>query len=158
MTKCICVWYWFIFLPYVSPFLKSWRVISIDVSTKHQVIKAERAQTKSGNGAIVYRQKLPSVEITLPLDIWFIDFASWSVYWQLTLLFTFRIGQLWNLARLNDVRGISMLLAKIRNSENRWQHDTQWLQSYLNCLHTNLWFQYPQSFLDNKSNTCLMSM
>jgi len=20
MTKCICVWYWFIFLPYVSPF------------------------------------------------------------------------------------------------------------------------------------------
>jgi len=30
MTKCICVWYWFIFLPYVSPFLenKSWRVIS----------------------------------------------------------------------------------------------------------------------------------
>jgi len=22
MTKCICVWYWFIFLPYISPFLK----------------------------------------------------------------------------------------------------------------------------------------
>jgi len=54
MTKAICVWYWFIFLPYVSPFLKtkSWRVISIDVSTKHHVIKVERAQTKSGNGAI----------------------------------------------------------------------------------------------------------
>ena len=48
MTKCICVWYWFIFLPYISPILKrkSWRVISIDVSTKHHVIKAERAQTK----------------------------------------------------------------------------------------------------------------
>jgi len=30
------------------------------------VIKAERAQTKSGNGAIRYRRKLPSVEITLP--------------------------------------------------------------------------------------------
>ena len=46
MTKCICVWYWFIFLPYVSPFLKkkSWSTISIDVSTKHHVIKAERAQ------------------------------------------------------------------------------------------------------------------
>ena len=54
MTTCICVWYWFIFLPYVSPFLenKSWRVISTDVSTKHHVIKAEHAQTKSGNGAI----------------------------------------------------------------------------------------------------------
>ena len=71
MTKCICVWYWFIFLPYVSPFLKSWRVISIDVSTKHQVIKAERVQTKSGKGAIGYRRKLPSVENTHPRDIEF---------------------------------------------------------------------------------------
>ena len=42
-----------------------------------------------------------------------LDFASWSVYWQLTSLFTSRIGQLWTLARLNDVRGISMLSAKI---------------------------------------------
>ena len=32
---------------------------------------------------------------------------------QLTSLFTSRIGPLWNLARLNDVTGISMLLAKI---------------------------------------------
>ena len=45
------------------------RVISIDVSTKHHVIKAERAQTKSWNGAIGYRRILPSVEITLPRDI-----------------------------------------------------------------------------------------
>ena len=61
MTKCICVWCWFIFLPYISPFLKKkmWRVISIVVSTKHHVIKAERAQTKSGNGAIGYRRILP---------------------------------------------------------------------------------------------------
>jgi len=61
MTKCICVWYWCIFLPYVSPFLKkkSWRVISIDVSTKHHVIKAERAQTKSGIGAIGYGRIFP---------------------------------------------------------------------------------------------------
>ena len=35
------------------------RVISIDVSTKHHVIKAEHAQTKSGNGAIGYRRILP---------------------------------------------------------------------------------------------------
>ena len=42
-----------------------------------------------------------------------LDFVSISVYWQLTSLFTSRIGQLWNLARLNDVRGISMLSAKI---------------------------------------------
>ena len=71
MTKCICVSYWFIFLPYVSPFLKKklWRVISIDLSTKHHVIKAEHAQTKSVNGAIGYRRKLPSVEITLPRDM-----------------------------------------------------------------------------------------
>ena len=41
-----------------------------------------------------------------------LDFASWSVYWQLTSLFTSGIGQLWNLARLNDVRGISMISAK----------------------------------------------
>jgi len=61
MTKCICVWYWFIFLPYVSPVLekKSWRVISTDVSTKYHVIMAEHAQTKSGNGAIGYRRILP---------------------------------------------------------------------------------------------------
>ena len=41
----------------------------LDVSTKRHVIMAERAQTKSGNGAIGYRRKLPSVEITLPRDI-----------------------------------------------------------------------------------------
>jgi len=33
------------------------------------VIKAERAQMKSGNSAIRYRRKLPSVKITLPRDI-----------------------------------------------------------------------------------------
>ena len=69
----ICVWYWFIFLPYVSPFKKKkrWRVISIDVSTKHHVIKAERAETKSGNGAVGYRRKLPSVAIIFLRDIIF---------------------------------------------------------------------------------------
>ena len=61
MTKAIFVWYWFIFLPYVSPLLKtkSWSVISIDVSIKHHVIKAERAKTKSGSSAIGYRRILP---------------------------------------------------------------------------------------------------
>jgi len=48
---------------------KSWRVKGIDVSTKHHVIKAERAQTKSGNRAIGYRRKLPSVENTHPWDM-----------------------------------------------------------------------------------------
>ena len=64
MTKCICVWYWFIFLPYVSPFLKkeSGRAISIDVSTKHHVIKAERAQTKSGKGFLRYKDILTCYE------------------------------------------------------------------------------------------------
>jgi len=42
-----------------------------------------------------------------------LDFVSWSAYWQLTSLFTSSIGQLWNLARLNDVRSISMLSTKI---------------------------------------------
>ena len=46
-----------------------------------------------------------------------LDFVSISVYWQLTSLFTSRIGQLWNLARLNDVRGISILS---QYGENRW--------------------------------------
>jgi len=69
----------FSYLNYVSPFLKrkSWRVISIDVSTKHHVIKAERAQTKSGDGAIGYRRKLPSVEITLPRDMFVSSVANW---------------------------------------------------------------------------------
>jgi len=40
----------------------------VDFVNKHHVIKAERAQTKSGNGTIGYRRKLPSVEITLPLS------------------------------------------------------------------------------------------
>ena len=44
---------------------KSGRVISIDVSTKHHVIKVERVQTKIRNGTIGYRRKLPLVEITL---------------------------------------------------------------------------------------------
>ena len=44
---------------------KSWMVISIDVSTKHLVIKAERAQTKSRNCAIGYRRILPQIEIML---------------------------------------------------------------------------------------------
>jgi len=31
----------------------------MELSTKHHVIKAERAQTKSGNGEIGYRRILP---------------------------------------------------------------------------------------------------
>jgi len=63
MTKSMCVWYWLIFLPYVCPFLKKYlagRYID-DFVTKHHVIKAVRVQTKSRNGAIVYRTILPYV-------------------------------------------------------------------------------------------------
>ena len=71
MTQAICVWYWFIFLPYVCPFFEKIMLddILLTLNTKHYVIKAERAQTKSGNGTIGYRRKLPSVEITLPRDM-----------------------------------------------------------------------------------------
>jgi len=50
MTKSImCVWYWFIFLLYVYPFseISYWSIYRW---------KAERVQTKSGNGAIRYRR------------------------------------------------------------------------------------------------------
>ena len=53
-----------------------------------------------------------------------LDFVSWSVYGQLTSLSTPHIGQLWNLARLNDVRGISILSAK--KGEQRKQVTAQW--------------------------------
>ena len=46
MTKCICVWYWFIFLPYVSPFLRKKIVEGNDnVSKKHHVIQEETVQS-----------------------------------------------------------------------------------------------------------------
>ena len=45
--------------------------ILLALLTKHHMIKAERAQTKIGNDAIGYRRKLPSVEITLPRDMFF---------------------------------------------------------------------------------------
>ena len=48
------------------------------------------------------------------------DFVSWSVlYWQIKSLFTSRIGQQWSHARLNDVRGISMLSAGIEERQNQ---------------------------------------
>jgi len=69
MYMCVVLVYFFTLRISIFAHTKTWRVISIVVSTKHHVIKAERAQTKSGNGAIGYRRKLPSVEITLPRDI-----------------------------------------------------------------------------------------
>jgi len=57
-----------------------------------------------------------------------LDFVSWSVHWQLTSVFTSCIGQLWNLVRLNDVRCISMLSAKIR--ERRKQVTARILDVY----------------------------
>ena len=54
---------WFIFLPYVDlcQFLKTNLLddILVTLYTQHHVIKAERSQTKSGNGAIGYRRILP---------------------------------------------------------------------------------------------------
>jgi len=58
MYMCVVLVYFLTLL--ISIFeKKSWRAIGIDVSTKHHVIKAERAQTKNGNGAIEYRRILP---------------------------------------------------------------------------------------------------
>ena len=92
----------FSYLNYVSPFLKrkSWRVISIDVSTKHHVIKAEHAQTKSGDGAIGYRRELPSVEITLPRNMhWSYPFKQMLPYlgYNMTYELTIHIRDLWQL-------------------------------------------------------------
>jgi len=41
MTKSICVWYWFIFLPYVSPFFDFFMLddILVTLLTKHHMIK-----------------------------------------------------------------------------------------------------------------------
>ena len=61
MYMCVVLVYFLTLRITIFDIKKSWRVISIDVSTKHHVIKAERA--------IGYRRKLPSVEITLPRDL-----------------------------------------------------------------------------------------
>ena len=65
MYMCVVLVYFLTLRITIFDIKKSWRVISIDVSTKHHVIKVERVQTKIRNGTIGYRRKLPLVEITL---------------------------------------------------------------------------------------------
>ena len=70
MTNVCVVLVYFLTLRNSIFFFKSWRVIGIDVSTKHHVIKEERAQTVQSDTV----EKLPSVEITLLRDI--VDFVN----------------------------------------------------------------------------------
>ena len=72
MTKCIRLWYWFIFLPYVSPFLKK----KIVEGNKHRCVnKTSRdkggacANEKGKRCNRILSEIIPSVEITLPRDL-----------------------------------------------------------------------------------------
>ena len=56
------------------------------------MIKAERAQTKSGNRAIGYRRKLPSVEITLPRDTFIQEFVKKVI---LFIIYLFTSNGVW---------------------------------------------------------------
>jgi len=72
-------------------------------------------------------------------DAMILDFVSWSVYWQLIPLFTSRIGQLWTLARLNNVRDISMLSAKIgeRRKQVTARYHSMFILTSFNAHNTN---------------------
>ena len=51
MTKCTCVWYWFIFLPYVCPFLKflcwtiNWWLCKQNITWLRQSMGKRKAET-----------------------------------------------------------------------------------------------------------------
>ena len=62
MTTCICVWYWFIFLPYVSPFLK-----------KRCVNKTSR--DKGGACATEKRKRCNRIPSDITLDR---NYAAWG--------------------------------------------------------------------------------
>ena len=60
MTKSMCVvlvYFLTLRMSIFDFFMLDDKLVTLE--TKHHVIKAERAQTKSGNGAIGYRQILP---------------------------------------------------------------------------------------------------
>ena len=71
MTKSICVWYWFIFLPYVSPFLKK----NIVEGIKHRCVN-KTSQDKGGACANEKRKRW----YRIPLDITLVDgnYAAWG--------------------------------------------------------------------------------
>ena len=65
------------------------------------------------------RKNYQKMEVSKFLYFALVQFQFDAIYCMISLLtaytslFTSRIGQMWSLARLNDVRGISMLSAKI---------------------------------------------
>ena len=100
----VCVWYWFIFLPYVCPFLKkkSWRAISIDVSTRPQVIRIWHFKLEFVQGCEKYWLILKFLfvpnrseyESTAKLISWLMRLDYWRLWppvFCFKNMFTFRI-------------------------------------------------------------------
>ena len=65
MTKCICVWYWFIFLPYVFPFLKklywtiNWWLCKQNITGLRRSVRKWKAETvQSDTVGYYHRSKL----------------------------------------------------------------------------------------------------
>ena len=80
MTKCICVWYWFIFLPYVCPFFKflcwtiNWWRCKQNITWLRQSMRKRKAETVlSDTVGYYHRLKLCCLGI-------------WILCWQITTL------------------------------------------------------------------------
>ena len=69
MTKCICVWYWFIFLPYVSPFLKKKNV----EGNKHNCVN-KTSRDKGGACANEKQKRCNRIPSDITLDR---NYAAW---------------------------------------------------------------------------------
>jgi len=85
MTKCICVWYWFIFLPYVCPFFEIlcwtiiWWLCKQNITWLRQSLRKRKAErVLSDTVGYYHRSKLCCLGICL-----FLKILYWIIYWWL---------------------------------------------------------------------------
>ena len=76
MTKCIlCVWYWFIFLPYVSPFLEK----KIVEGNKHRCVN-KTSRDKGGACANQKRKRCNRIPSDITIGR---NYAAWGYIYML---------------------------------------------------------------------------
>ena len=84
MTKAICVWYWFIFLPYVCPFLKflcrtiNWWLCKQNITWLRRSVHKRKAETvQSDTVGYYHRSKLCCLGI---LKLWILTLLIFCNY------------------------------------------------------------------------------
>ena len=135
MTKAICVWYWFIFLPYVCPFLKflcwtiNWWLCKQNITWLRQSVHKRKAETvQSDTVGYYHRSKL----CCLGIHEAFIELSRFIKKKLTHVYFTFTLPIGW---LMYGVLSLSFLLWSLCLIAAKWEHlTTSWTSDAMSGL------------------------